>query len=220
MNLSTAGIQLGAGNGAHWVGAGAKPLLLVVEFAGGIVFGSLALIARPISIRHSFGFARAEVMAAQISALLLVGAGSWIVYEGSTRVLHPRPVDGAGLAAVGHRRPHRIGHRRPHRNLGSALVHRAQGESLNMRASFVHLATDTAGSVGAIIAGLLTLGSGWLRADPILSMATAVPCWCCGQPEGFCVTLCTSPMEGAPRGIDTTRVRAGARGHTVRRQRR
>jgi len=80
---------------------GVNTALLVVEVAGGIVFGSLALLADaahlvsdvaglgialgalaltacPVSARHSFGFARAEVMAAQVSALLLLAAGAWI----------------------------------------------------------------------------------------------------------------------------------------------
>ena len=102
---------------------GVNIALLVVEVAGGIVFGSLALLAdaahlvsdvawlgialgalvltaRPVSARHSFGFARAEVMAAQVSALLLLGAGVWILFEGVTRLGVPVPVQGAGLAAV------------------------------------------------------------------------------------------------------------------------
>ena len=201
---------------------GVNAVLMVIEFGGGIVFGSLALLAdaahlvsdvaglgialagaalaaRPISIRHSFGFARAEVMAAQVGALLLLGAGVWIVFEGITRFQHPVPVDGAGLAAVA-----TVGFIV---NLGSALlVHRAQGKSLNMRASFVHLATDAVGSVGAIVAGLLILGLGWLRADPIVSIATAVlVLW-----AGWKILRDTVHvlMEGTPRGIDTARVRA------------
>jgi cobalt-zinc-cadmium efflux system protein len=93
---------------------GLNGALLVVEVAGGIVFGSLALLAdavhlvfdgtglaialgaliltaRPVSIRHSFGFARAEVLAAQVSALLLVAAGGWILFESVNRLRDPCP---------------------------------------------------------------------------------------------------------------------------------
>jgi len=201
---------------------GLNGALLVVEVAGGIVFGSLALLAdaahlvsdgtglaialgaliltaRPVSIRHSFGFARAEVLAAQVSALLLVAAGGWILFESVNRLRDPVPVDGAGLAAVA-----TVGLAV---NLGSALlVHRAQGESLNMRASFVHLATDAAGSLGAVVAGLLILGWGWLRADSVVSMATAVLVLWAGW--GLLSDTTHVLMEGTPRGMDAERVRA------------
>jgi cobalt-zinc-cadmium efflux system protein len=74
---------------------------LVSDVAGlGIALGALALTARPVSARHSFGFARAEVLAAQVSALLLLAVGGWILFEGAARVRDPAPVEGAGLAAV------------------------------------------------------------------------------------------------------------------------
>jgi len=196
--------------------------LLIVELVGGLVFGSLALIAdaahllsdvaglgialagltlaaRPIRIRHSFGFARAEVMAAQVSALLLLAAGGWILFESVTRLLDPEPVNGAGLALVA-----TLG---LIVNLGSALlVHRAQGESLNMRASFVHLGTDAAGSLGAIIAGVVILSTGWLQADSVVSIATALlVLW-----AGWKLLRDTIHvlMEGTPRGMDTDEVRS------------
>jgi cobalt-zinc-cadmium efflux system protein len=200
---------------------GLNGALLVIEVIGGIVFGSLALLAdaahlvsdvaglaialgaviltaRPVSTRHSFGFARAEVLAAQVSALLLLAAGAWILLESITRLADPVPVDGAGLAAVA-----TIG---LVINLGSALlVHHAQGESLNMRASFVHLATDAAGSLGAVLAGLLILGFGWMRADSLVSMATAV--LVLGAGWGLLRDTTHVLMEGTPRGIDSAAVR-------------
>jgi len=200
---------------------GLNGALLVIEVIGGIVFGSLALLAdaahlvsdvaglaialgaviltaRPVSVRHSFGFARAEVLAAQVSALLLLAAGAWILLESITRLADPVPVDGAGLAAVA-----TIG---LVINLGSALlVHHSQGESLNMRASFVHLVTDAAGSLGAVLAGLLILGFGWMRADSLVSMATALLVLWAGW--GLLRDTTHVLMEGTPRGIDTDRIR-------------
>lgn len=194
---------------------GVNIALLVAELIGGFVFGSLALLAeavhlvsdvaglgiallaliltaRPISARHSFGFARAEVMAAQISALLLLGAGAWILFEGVSRLSEPMPVNGGGLAAIA-----ALG---LVVNGGSAIMlHRAQGKSLNMRASFVHLATDAAGSLAAVLAGLAILGWGWMRADSVASIATAVLVLWTGW--GL---LCDSThvlMEGAPRNL-------------------
>lgn len=196
--------------------------LLVLEVVGGLVFGSLALLAdaahlvsdvaglaialgaviltaRPVSSRHSFGFARAEVLAAQVSAVLLVVAGGWILLESASRLRDPVSVDGAGMAAVAG-----VGLAV---NLGSALlVHQQQGASLNMRASFVHLATDAAGSLGAVVAGVLIVVWGWPRADSMVSMATAVLVLWTG------VELLRETthvlMEGAPRGVDGDRVRA------------
>jgi len=200
---------------------GLNGVLLVIEVVGGIVFGSLALLAdaahlvsdvaglavalgaviltaRPVSTRHSFGFARAEVLAAQVSALLLLAAGGWILLESVTRLADPVPVDGAGLAAVA-----TIG---LVINLGSALlVHRSQGESLNMRASFVHLATDAAGSLGAALAGLLILGFGWMRADSLVSLATALLVLWAGW--GLLRDTTHVLMEGTPRSIDSDAVR-------------
>jgi cobalt-zinc-cadmium efflux system protein len=201
---------------------GVNIALLAVEVIGGIVFGSLALLAdaahlvsdvaglgialgaliltaRPVSARHSFGFARAEVMAAQVSALLLLAAGVWILVEGVTRLGDPVPVQGAGLAAVA-----TLG---LVVNAGSAIVvHRAQGESLNMRASFVHLATDAAGSLGAIIAGLVILGWGWARADSVVSIATAALVLWTGW--GLLRESTHVLMEGTPRGLDPDQVSA------------
>ncbi len=205
---------------------GVNIALLVAEVAGGLVFGSLALLAdaahlvsdvaglgialgalvltaRPVSTRHSFGFARAEVMAAQVSALLLVGAGVWILVEAITRLSQPVPVQGAGLAVVA-----TLG---LVINAGSAVVvHRAQGGSLNMRASFVHLATDAAGSLGAIVAGLVILGWGWSRADSVVSIATAVLVLWTGW--GLLRESTHVLMEGTPRGLDPEKVTAAIAG--------
>ena len=204
---------------------GVNTALLVVEVSGGIVFGSLALLAdaahlvsdvaglgialgalaltaRPASARHSFGFARAEVMAAQVSALLLLGTGAWILFEGAARLGEPVPVQGAGLAAVA-----TLGLLV---NAGSAVViHRAQGQSLNMRASFVHLATDATGSFGALLAGLAILAWGWTSADTIVSMATAaLVLW-----TGWALLRESTHvlMEGVPRSLDPETVLAAIR---------
>lgn len=202
---------------------GVNTALLVVEVIGGFVFGSLALLAdavhlvsdvaglgialgalvlaaRPVSSRHSFGFARAEVLAAQLSAVMLLAAGGWILVESVARLRDPMPVVGGGMVAIA-----TLGLLV---NAGSALVvHRSQGESLNMRASFAHLATDAVGSLGAIIAGVLILGWGWMRADAVASIATALLVLVAGW--GLLRETTHVLMEGSPRGLDTTLIRAG-----------
>ena len=199
---------------------GVNIALLVAEIFGGLVFGSLALLAdaahlvsdvaglgialgalvltaRPISARHSFGFARAEVMAAQVSALLLLAAGAWILIEAITRLVTPGPVQGAGLVMIA-----TLG---LVVNAGSAVViHRAQGESLNMRASFVQLATDAAGSLAAIVAGVVILCWGWNRADSVASIATAFLVLWAGW--GVLRESTHVLMEGTPRALNPDQV--------------
>ena len=214
-------IRAGQRRALTWA-LGVNFALLIIEIMGGIVFGSLALLAdavhlvsdvaglgialggvtlaaRQVSLRHSFGFARAEVLAAQISALLLLVAGGGIFIEAITRFRRPVPVEGAGLAVIA-----TIG---LIVNLGSALlVHHAQGESLNMRASFVHLATDAVGSLGAIVAGLLILEWGWTRADSVVSILIAILVLWTGWSllrEAVHVL-----MEGTPRGMEIEKVRS------------
>jgi cobalt-zinc-cadmium efflux system protein len=200
---------------------GLKAGLFTVEVLGGIGFGSLALLAdathvafdaiamvvavvgvalagRPVSTRHSFGYARAEVMAAHFSALLMLVAGSVIVVEALARLGDPVPVDGAGLVVVA--------------SLGMAfnaasatLVHRREGHSLNMRAAFAHLATDAVGALTSLLAGLAILAWGWMPADAVASLATATLILGAGAlllRESMRVL-----MESAPRGLDPGRVR-------------
>jgi len=200
---------------------GINAMLLAVDVAGGIVFGSLALLAdaahmvsdvvglgtalgafvlagRPVNRLHSFGFVRAEVLAAQGSALMLVAAAGWIVVEAVARLRSPVAVDGSGLAIVGG-----LG---VVANLASAgLVHRVQGHSLNMHASFLHLATDAAGSAGALAAGLLILRWGWTRADTLVSLATAAVVAWAGW--GLLRDATHVLMEGVPRGLDPDQVK-------------
>jgi cobalt-zinc-cadmium efflux system protein len=207
---------------------GLNAVFLVVEFIGGIVFGSLALLAdaghlvadvvslgiavagvvllsRPTGRRHSFGFARAEVLAAQAGALLLAGGGVWVIVEALSRVSDPvvHPVNAQGLMAVA-----LVG---LVVNVASALVvHRAEGESLNMRAAVVHLATDAVGSVAALIAGVLIWAFGWIWADSLASAIVAVlMLWSGGHLLAQTTHIL---MEGTPTGIDAESVRTAVRG--------
>jgi cobalt-zinc-cadmium efflux system protein len=198
---------------------GVNIALLAAEVVGGIAFGSLALLAdavhlvsdvaglgialvavvltaRPVSRAHSFGFARAEVLAAQLSALLLLGAGIWILVEAVSRWRQPVVVVGAGLALV-------VGLGLVV-NLGSALVvHHAQCESLNMRASFVHLAA-AAGSLAALLAGAAIWSWGWASADTVASVATAVLVIWTGW--GLLRESTHVLMEGTPKGLALDRI--------------
>lgn len=194
----------------------ANAVFMGAEVAGGIVFGSLALLAdaahmlsdvaalgvalvalrlseRPHSERHTYGLQRAEVLGAQANAVALVAVSVWIFYEAARRLAEPRPVEGLGLVIVAS-----VGLAV---NVGSAvLLARTAGRSLNMRGALLHMTLDAAGSVAAIAAGVVVVLGGTTLADPAVSIAIALlvvwSAWTLFR-ETTQVLL-----EGAPKGID------------------
>ncbi|MCH7811161.1 MAG: cation transporter [Chloroflexi bacterium] len=162
-------------------------VVLVAEVIGGILTNSIALLAdaghlladvlalslalfaiwmanRPASARASFGYQRAEVLAATANggALLLVAA--FVFWQSAQRFADPPDVDSApmlGIAAVGLLA-----------NAVSALLLNAQQRrSINVRGAFYHVIGDLLGSVGAIAAGIVMLTTGWFLADPLAGVA-------------------------------------------------
>lgn len=193
---------------------------LFAEIAGGIAFGSLALLAdaahmasdvaslvialvalrlvdRPATARHSFGFQRAEVLGAQANAITLLAAAAWIVVEAVQRIGETTEVVGGGLllvAALGLAV-----------NVGSALILvRARGRSLNMRGALVHMTLDAAGSLGAIAAGVgvVVWNADWV--DPVASILIAV--LVLSSAWGLLRDTANVLLEGAPAGIDPAEV--------------
>lgn len=155
--------------GGWWAGS-----LALLSDAGHMVTDvaalSIALIAqrlaqRPPSRRASYGYARAEVLAAFINALVMLGVVVWIAVEAVKRLFAPGPVAGgvvilvaaAGLAV----------------NLACARL-LSRGASLNSRAALLHVLSDLAASVAALAAGVVVTATGWLPIDPILSLVVAV----------------------------------------------
>jgi len=158
----------------------------VVEFVGGIFTNSLALLSDaghmfadvaalglslfairlaqlPPTANKTFGYHRVEILAALVNALLLWLIVALIFLEAFHRFLTPPPVKSTGMIAVA-----TVG-------LGVNLVSlfvlsRSQGESLNVRAAFVHVLGDALGSVGAVFAGVAILVAGWYVADPLVSV--------------------------------------------------
>ena len=198
---------------------GANAVLLLVQVAGALLFGSLALLAdsvhqasdvvglvvalvalglaaRPGSPTYTYGLRRTETLGALVNAVLLLGSGVWIVVEATRRLGEPPAIDGPGVVALG-----AVG---VAVNAGSAIwLSRVMGSNLNLRGAMLHLAYDAAGSVGVLIAGAAALGGAdWV--DPTVSLAIAVMVLWSG---GRLVTATSRVLlEAAP--IDATEVTA------------
>ncbi len=162
-------------------------MVLLAEVVGGILTSSLALLAdaghmasdigalalalaaiwlasRPASGRRTYGFHRAEVLAALASSLALIAVAGYVFWEASQRLADPPDVQSGpmlGIAVVG---------------LGANIVSitvlsRHAGHGLNVRAAFLHVIGDAAASVGVIVAGIIMLTTGQFIADPLISIA-------------------------------------------------
>jgi len=186
--------QGGSRHRHHSAPSGSRPLVIavaltsgyaLVELAGGLWSGSLALLAdcghlltdaaallfslaankvaqRPPSERHSFGLARAEVIAAFVNSLALLTVVAWLLVEGVERVRHPVRVNGGAVLAIA-----AIG---LIVNLSVAWVLSRHRDNLNMRAALLHVLGDLLGSVAALVAGAVIVLTGYTVVDPLLSM--------------------------------------------------
>jgi cobalt-zinc-cadmium efflux system protein len=163
----------------------------------------LALLAqliarRPPSARHSFGFIRAEALAAFVNSLAMLLLVCWIVFEAAQRLVHPQHVAGATVFIVAG-----IG---AGINLLTAWVLSRGEQSINTRAALVNVLGDLLGSVAAIAAGAIITYTGWVRADPILSIFVSM--LILKSTFGILRESYHFLMEGVPAGIDYLRVGA------------
>lgn len=133
----------------------------------GMSFAAFWLSRRPATATKTYGYHRAEILAALVNGLILWFAVAAILYESYHRLFAPEPVRSEGLLVVAVM------------GLGVnvfcalQLAPRRQG-SLNVRAAFLHVLSDLLGSVGAIAAAVVMLATGWNQADAIAGIAIAV----------------------------------------------
>lgn len=167
LTLSFAGIEAFAG---WWSGSLAllsdAAHMATDSSALGLAAGAAWLAQRPPSRRHSYGMARAEVLAALFNSLLMLVLLGFIVHEALDRFGAPRDIRGEtviGVAAVGLAI-----------NLVVAWVLSRGEHTLNSRAALLHVLGDALGSVAAIAAGLVIVFTGWTPIDPLLSLLVAV----------------------------------------------
>ncbi|MBK9605370.1 MAG: cation transporter [Betaproteobacteria bacterium] len=167
--ILTAGFALVEAAGGWWSGS-----LALLSDAGHMITDALALglalfaqtvALRPPSERNSFGYARAEVLGAFVNAVFMLLVVALIVIEAVQRLLHPAPVAGGmvmGIAAAGLAV-----------NLVVAWLLRQHHDNLNSRAAYLHVLGDMLGSVAALAAGAIIWWTGWLPADPLLSLVVS-----------------------------------------------
>jgi len=194
--------------------------LMAGEIVAGLLAGSLALLAdaghmltdaaalagalvasrlasRPARGMWTFGFGRAEILAAQVNGITLLLVGIWIVYGAIRRLVSPPVVHGGVVLVVA---------------LGGIVVNlaatlvlaRADRESLNVRGAFLHVATDLAAFTGTAVAGALVLATNWYRFDAIAGLLVAAlmvrSSWTLLRESGRIF------LEASPAGIDPAAV--------------
>jgi cobalt-zinc-cadmium efflux system protein len=193
---------------------------MVVEAVGGLLTGSLALLAdaghmlsdsaslglaffavwlaaKPPTPNRSFGYKRAEILAALANGLTLVLISIWIFYEAYRRLQEPPEILGGWMLAVAV-----LG--LVVNIAGAFILSRAEGESLNVEGALRHVLADVAGSVGAIVAAGIIISTGWRYADPIISVFIAI--LVLGSSWKLLRDSVNVLLEQAPRGLDAEEV--------------
>ena len=163
---------------------------MVVEVIGGFLSGSLALIAdaghmltdsasiglalfaiwlakRPASAERTYGYNRAEILAAAANALSLWMISAWIIWEAIHRFFDPQEIEGGTVLIVG-------GIGLIVNVVAAYMLHGASEHSLNVEGALQHVIADLMGSVAVIISAVIILLTGWDIVDPILSILIAL----------------------------------------------
>jgi cobalt-zinc-cadmium efflux system protein len=201
----------------------------VVEVVGGLLTGSLAMLAdaghmlsdnlslglalfaawlagRPATPERSFGYQRAEILAALFNGVTLVVISTWIFTEAYSRLREPPEILGGWMLAVA-----ALGLLV---NIAGALIlSRSESENLNVQGALRHVVADALGSVGAIVAALVIVLTGWRYADPLASVAIGL--LILASSWSLLRDSTNILLEATPRGIDAEEVgrnMAGAEG--------
>lgn len=178
-----------AGDKRIWWAVVVNVLLTVVQIAGGVLSGSLSLVAdaihnlsdaismaiayiarriarRPANEHWTFGYVRAELIAALINYTTLIVIGLYLVYEAIFRFIDPQPIQGwtvviiAVVALVVDA-------------ITALLTYALSKSSMNIRAAFLHNVSDALGSIGVIVAGTLIILFDWNFIDPLITLMIA-----------------------------------------------
>ena len=197
-------------------------VFMVVEVIGGIISGSLALLAdaghmltdtmalalaaaafhvskRPAQGNLTYGYQRFQILAAFVNGLSLLLIVGWILFEALRRFVAPREILGETMllvAAAG----------LVVNVIAFAVLHTGDQENLNIRGAALHVAGDLLGSVAAIVAAIVIIYTGWTLIDPILSVAVAFlilrSAWTLVKRSAHVL------LEGAPEWLDVDDMQA------------
>jgi cobalt-zinc-cadmium efflux system protein len=171
--------------------------MLTDAAALGFALVASAMAARPAAGRWTFGYSRLEILAAQANGITLGLLALWIVWAAVHRLVDPSDVHG-GLVLVVALCGAVVS------LVASLVLARASKDSLNVRAAFVHVATDVAAFGATALAGGLILATGWNRLDPIASLAVAaLMIWSSVQllRESTAIFLERAPEDADPEAI-------------------
>ena len=209
------------------IAAALTGLFMAVEVAGGLISGSLALLAdaghmmtdfaalamawgaftiakRPANWKHTFGYDRFSILIAFVNGLTLFLVAMWILWEAFLRIQSPGEILAGPMLWVA---------------IGGLVINLivfkillgADQENLNIRGAVLHVLGDLLGSVAAIIAALVIMKTGWMPIDPILSVLVAVlilrSAWFLIKDSAHIL------LEGAPAHIDRRAIREDLPAH-------
>ncbi len=168
----------------------------VIGLSMALVAASLAL--RAASQRRTWGFKRAEVLAAAGQALILTAVACYVIVEGIRRLIHPPQVASTAMIVFGV-----VG--LLVNVIAIAVLSSSRGANLNTRAAFLEVVNDALGSVAVIVAAVVIATTGWLRADAVVSLLVG---WLI-LPRAVLILRDASAvlLESTPKGLDLDDVR-------------
>jgi cation diffusion facilitator family transporter len=173
---------------------------LAADAAGiGLSLLAVRLAARPATDRRTFGYARAEILAATANALLLLGLAAFVAVTAAGRIGSPPPVSGTWLIGLGVAALAGNG-------TSLALLGAGQAESLNLRGAFLEVTADAFGACAVIVTGIVVAATGSLLADPVASLAVAV--LLLPRAWRLLADAVDVLLEASPPGIDLAAVRS------------
>lgn len=195
---------------------------MLVEVVGGVISGSLALLAdaghmltdaaalafawlafrlahRPADTARSYGYHRFQVLAAFVNGVVLIAIVAWILFEAVQRLREPVEILGGlmlAVAAVG----------LIVNIVAFFILHGANRENLNVRGALLHVLGDLLGSVAALLAAMIIIFTGWTPIDPILSVLVAMlilrSAWALVRQSTHVL------LEGTPTEVDVSQLKS------------
>ncbi len=215
-----------------WFVFGLTAIFFLVEVAGGVLFGSLALLSDaahmftdvmalaiaiaairlsrlPADRKRTFGYYRFEILAAAFNAALLFLVAIYIVYEAYERWIVPTPIESLGMLAV-------AAAGLAINLIGMRLLKGSAEDSMNVKGAYLEVWADALGSVAVIIGAVVVWLTGWTRVDPVIAVLIAL--WVLPRTWTLLKQSVNVLLEGVPEGVDLAAIEssllavAGVRG--------